>query len=132
MQMKWLYRLPSMALSAVAALSAQACGCNLVGCYDGLLVDFADRPAGLYRLELFVAAVLQPAPPAATCTEAKGCFSGIVFRTHATDNLVLRVTTAVGARETVFQRIAYTTASPNGKGCGPTCRSATVTVKAPE
>jgi hypothetical protein len=132
MQSNWSNRLPAMALSVVAALSLQACGCNLVGCYDGLLVDFADRPAGPYRIELFVGGVPQVAPPEATCTEAKGCYSGIVFRTQATDNLVLRVTTDVGVRETVFPHLTYTTASPNGKGCGPTCRSATVTVKAPQ
>ncbi len=120
------------ALGVLSALILQACGCTLVGCIDGLLVDFPARPAGPYRVELFVNAILQPAPEAATCTDARGCFSGIVFRTTATNNLVVRVTTAAGARETVFPHVTYTKSSPNGPSCGPTCSSARVTVQAPE
>ena len=120
------------ALGVGATLGLQACGCNLVGCYDGLLVNFPSRPEGPYRIELFAAGVVQPAPLEATCTEARGCNSGIVFRTHATDDLVFRVTTSLGIRDTTVPRVRYTTVSPNGRGCGPTCSSAEVTVKAPQ
>ena len=132
MHPQWFSRCVRSAVGTATALILQACGCNLVGCYDGLLVDFPSRPAGPYRVELFAAGVPQSAPPEATCADARGCYSGIVFRTHATDDLVLRVTTAIGVRDTAVPHVTYTTLAPNGRGCGPICRSAMVTAKAPE
>lgn len=131
MRTRWICGRLHAALGLMITLGLQACGCNVVGCYDGLLVQLQPRPTGPYRVELLVDGVSQPAPPEATCTEVTGCFSGIVFRTRATDRVVVRVTTLAGTRDTAYPRLQYATQRPNGRGCDPTCHNATVTADLP-
>lgn len=127
MRTTWSNRVLRSSLGVAIVLSLQACGCTVIGCNDGLLVRLSTQPTGPFQVELLVAGALQPAPPEATCIVATGCITGILFRTVATDLVVVRVTTSVGTRDTAYPRLQYITSSPNGKGCGPTCRSVTVT-----
>ena len=108
-----------------------ACGCNLVGCADGLRVRLDTLPTGAFQVELLVGGVVQPAPIEATCGGTSTCYQEVQFRNFNTDNVSVRVTTANGTRVTPFAKVVYTRSYPNGRGCGPTCRYATVTALVP-
>jgi len=120
-----------VSLSVVALVSVQACGCNLVGCADGLLVQLPTQLNAPYRVELLVAGELQPAPAEATCSEGAPCYRDIMFRAYPTERVVVRVTTPLGTRDTAIPQIRYSTSRPNGRGCEPTCRNASVRADIP-
>lgn len=112
-------------------VSVQACGCDLVGCTDGLRVQLPAQLNAPYRVELLVAGERQLAPPEATCTDAAPCYHDIMFRTTPTERVVVRVTTPLGVRDTAIPRIKYSTSHPNGSRCEPTCRGATIRAEIP-
>jgi len=112
-------------------LAISGCGCNLIGCADGLRVQLATMPVGAFQVELLVSGAVQPAPAEATCDGVKPCFQTITFQTRARDNVSVRVSTASGERVTNLPRISYDASRPNGKGCDPVCYNASVTVPIP-
>jgi hypothetical protein len=100
---------------ALAALFLSACGCDLVGCIDGLIVGFAREPQSPWKVELFVDGASQPAPSTASCPGPGPCNTGVVFNSAAT-RAVVRVTTPAGVKDTEYTAIRYVK-TPRGTGC---------------
>ena len=115
----------------VSTVGASSCGCDLVGCVDGLTVHLKSLPAGAFQVELLVGGTVQPGSPAATCDGIRACNQDIYFSTSPTDQVSVRVTTTAGARTTTYPRIDYTTSRPNGRYCDPACHNATVVADVP-
>ena len=129
---RWSHpRVGALLLLATGMFALQGCGCNLVGCVDGLRVHLASMPVGSFQVELLVAGVVQSAPVEATCTGAVACYQDIQFRNFDTDHVSVRVTTSGGTRLTEFAKVNFSKSYPNGRGCTPTCRNATVTALIP-
>lgn len=91
----------------MVAVGVQSCGCDTWGCGDGLFVRFNAEPVGPWKIELFVAGVLQAAPPSATCDGSRGCSGGAHYNILPRDNVSVRITTDAGVRSTNFPRITY-------------------------
>ncbi|WP_420130168.1 hypothetical protein [Longimicrobium sp.] len=122
-------RIRSLLFSALAALLAGCIptgACTLIGCFDGLSVEFSRPPAGPFRIEATVAngTAVQPIE----CTDASSC--DLTFRDLIAEQVTLRLTTAEGTLTQSFQP-RYEDLYPNGRRCGPSCRQATVTFQLP-
>jgi hypothetical protein len=122
-------RIRSLLFGATAALLAGCTPlgtCTLIGCDDGLSVRFSRPPAGAFRLEATVPS--DPTVQAIDCTDASTCL--LMFPDLVAEQVTLRLITAQG---TVTQQVQprYEDVYPNGRGCGPACRQATVTFQLP-
>lgn len=117
----------------LGALAFQGCstGCSLVGCVSGLRVHLAALPTGAFQVAVLVDGVVQDAPAEATCAGTTVCYQDILFTTTASERVSVRVTTATGSRVTEIANITYAKSRPNGSGCDPECRNATVTAQLP-
>ena len=118
-------------VSVLAVLALQGCGCNLVGCEDGLNVHLASLPAGAFQVELLVDGVAMPGPSAAVCAGTATCYQDIWFYQQKPQSGSVRVTTASGTRLTHFSNIKYEEGFPNGRRCGAACSNARVTAQLP-
>jgi hypothetical protein len=122
-------RLRSILFSATAALLAGCTpfgACTLIGCEDGLSVQFDRAPAGAFRIE--ANAPDDPAQYAIDCADAATCM--MMFPGLVAEQVTIRVITQQGTHTQEFQP-RYDEVHPNGRGCGPACRQATVTVQLP-
>jgi hypothetical protein len=105
--------------------------CTLIGCVNGLHIDF-DRPVTFpYRVELNVT----PDSPTVTldCQSANvmGCTATSAFlRDYLPPVATMKLTTPDGTVTTVIDP-EYQDTHPNGRRCGPTCSSGRVTVTPP-
>ena len=95
--------------------------CTLIGCYDGLSVTLASPPTTPFRVEAYVLA--GGSRYAQTCS-ATPCYVFFPGFTPAT----VRIDVIAGT-DTVTREFtpAYVLNRPNGAGCDPECRNATVT-----
>jgi hypothetical protein len=122
-------RIRSLLFSATAALLASCTpfgACTLIGCEDGLSVQFSRAPAGAFRIEATVPN--DPTVAAIDCADAASCplrFPGVVA-----EQVTLRLITSQGTVTQEFQP-RYQELHPNGRRCGPACRQATVTFQLP-
>lgn len=122
-------RIRSLFYSATAALLAGCTpigSCTLIGCDDGLSVRFNRPPAGAFRIEAVVPD--DPSVQAIDCADAATCFP--MFPGLVAEQVTLRLITAEGTLTQQFQP-RYEDVYPNGRGCGPACRQATVTIQLP-
>ncbi|HEX6373937.1 MAG TPA: hypothetical protein VF006_33725 [Longimicrobium sp.] len=123
-------RIRSLLFSATAALLAGCSpfgACTLIGCLDGLSVQFNRPPAGAFRIEATVPN--DPTVVAIECADVASCplmFSGLVA-----EQVTLRLITQQGTITQQFQP-RYEETYPNGRRCGPACRQATVTIQLPD
>jgi hypothetical protein len=121
-------RLRTFLYSATAATLA-SCNpiqsCTLIGCYDGLAVEFEQPPVGAYRLEAIVPG--DPTQYAIDCASAASCFP--IFPDLIAEQVTIRLITQQGTRTQEF-RPRYENQYPNGRQCGPSCRQAKVTFPA--
>ena len=133
--MKRALRQSLIALVLVAAPAALvgSCGggitsgkaCTLIGCDDALTVvlDGAGA-ANVMRVE-----ATAPGDTARVwnCTTATPCTgaTGVWFRSYAPATVVIRLVTDTGSTSYPFTP-QYTVSQPNGPGCGPECKSATL------
>jgi hypothetical protein len=122
-------RIRSLLFSALAALLAGCIptgACTLIGCFDGLSVQFSRPPAGPFRVE----ATVPNGPPVQSieCADASTC--ELIFRDLVAEQVTLRLITAEGTLTQSFQP-RYEDLYPNGRRCGPSCRQATVTFPLP-
>ena len=115
----------------LAAVFLNGCGCTAAGCVNGLTVKLQSLPSAPFKIELLIGGVLQPTPESASCTGSHQCSQEAGFSTTASDNVAVRVTSPLGVRTTEFGHITYSDQHPNGEGCGPSCRNATVTAQIP-
>jgi hypothetical protein len=118
-------RIRSLLFSATAALLAGCLptqSCTLIGCFDGLAVEFQTPPAGAFRLEASVPG--DPTGYAIDCTSADTCAP--VFQDLIAEQVTIRLITQQGTRTQQFQP-NYENQYPNGRQCGPACRQAKVT-----
>lgn len=122
-------RLRTFLYSATAALTAGCTpfgACTLIGCDNGLSVEFNRAPEGAFRLEATVPG--DPTVHAIDCASASTCmpmFSGLVA-----EQVTIRLITQQGTVTQQFQP-EYDTLYPNGRRCGPACEQATVTLQLP-
>lgn len=121
-------------LAAAAVVLATACNsltqaCTLIGCVSGLLIAFDAPPTVPYHLEVSSGRPASSAKYVFDCATPGQCASPL-FPDYLPETAIITVTTAAGTK-TVEQTPAYITRQPNGPSCGPTCRSATVTISLP-
>lgn len=121
-------RIRSPLLYAAAAVLAGCTpfgACTLVGCDDGLAVQFQQPPASPFRIEASVPG--DPTQYAIDCASAQACFP--MFSGLVAERVTIRLITQQGTRTQEFQP-GYKNVYPNGRRCGPACRQATVTFPA--
>ncbi len=102
--------------------------CTEIGCESGVEVLVFPQPAGSFRVEVFPLG--SPASYVRDCETAADC-NQIFFADFTPDYVNVRVTTTT---DTVFLeavRLDYAEFQPNGPGCPPVCRTASVTVELP-
>ena len=118
------------ALYAFAAATLAGCNpigaCTLIGCFDGLNVQFDRQPTGAYRVEAIVPG--DATPHVVEC--ASGTCGPVMFEGLMPERVTIRVTTAAGTRSQEFTP-KYEAQYPNGRRCGAACRNATVTMQLP-
>ena len=118
-----------LVLLAFSAGCNFARSCTLIGCVNGLFVEFSQPTPGPFRVE--VRGTSSMTVHVYECTSATGCGQGLaMFEDYFPQSVTIKLTTAAGTT-TMSATPVYTESQPNGKGCGPTCRSARVTVPAP-
>ena len=117
-------------VSAVGALMlAGGCGCELVGCVNGLLVVLTPQPTSAYRVEVRPGG--SQSMNVIDCPDPSACGGQAFFLDFFPADALVSVTTARG---TVTQNVrpSYTTSRPNGGRCDPVCRHGRVTVALPQ
>ena len=118
-----------LSLLAFSAGCNFARSCTLIGCINGLFVEFSLSAPTAYRVE--VRGTAAQAVYVYECTPAAQCAGGGArFEDYFPETVIIKVITAAGTTTTTATPV-YVESHPNGKGCGPTCRSARVTVSAP-
>ena len=99
--------------------------CTLIGCNSGLNIALAGAADGPFRIEATDGTAVHEfdCPAGARCER-------ISFDEFQPESVTVRVI-AAGDTATTTSRPTYTTVQPNGPGCPPSCRQATVTVRKP-
>ena len=129
-----------IALVVCLFLGGPACGvvgpredkvCTLIGCNSGLTVHLNAKPAGTYKVEVFALSPNQQPVYVYECSNAASCQQDIFFASLIADHPFVRVTTSTGTKTTEVVTVNYVTSRPNGPGCDPECRQATVNVDIP-
>jgi hypothetical protein len=113
-------------LIAGGCLGLTEVSCTLIGCDSVLTIAFSSPPSVPYHIE---ALSVDGGRAEFDCPDPTKCASA-EFHDYSPDKAVLTVTTATGSAQ---YNVApdYTPRYANGKRCGVTCRSATVTVTLP-
>lgn len=113
----------------VSLLCATGChgDCTLIGCYSGLAIRFATPPTAPFHVE---AASPDSGPRSYDCSNNTGCRAEPNITGYVPQTVTLTVTYQ-GRSTTTTVRPLYQESAPNGKGCSPTCRQATVTLPLP-
>lgn len=122
------YLAACLALVTAACTSAtQEQACTLIGCSDGLVVRVDGAPEGMTTIE-----VKRPfrSPMVLTCTGPDHCAGGVQFEGQTPAHAIITVTSGDRVKS-VETDLAYGKHRPNGPGCEPECRQATVTVVLP-
>jgi hypothetical protein len=124
----------SLAILAVAAVTSAGTGCDnpfggctLVGCFSGITVTFdaAPPPGTVVELESPLSV-----PWRVECGVDWDCQFDIPFYEFTPSSLTVRVVTPTG-EVTESLNPEYRNRQPNGGGCGPTCRVATIQIELP-
>jgi hypothetical protein len=118
-----------LALVTAACTSAtQEQACTLIGCSDGLVVRVEGAPEGMTTIEL-----KRPfrSPVVLTCTGPDHCAGGIQFADQTPAHAIITITSGDRVKSVELD-LAYTKSRPNGPGCEPECRQASVTVVLPQ
>jgi hypothetical protein len=116
------------AMTSAIALSCDRAPivCTAIGCESSLVVEIQNAPAGPITVQ-----VTPPGPPGpthtATCPESIGCTNRVRFGAFGPGLTRFTVTTVAGTR-TWELTPSYTTTQPNGRRCGPICRTAVVQI----
>jgi hypothetical protein len=105
-----------------------ACGCDGVGCVDGIIVGFSSQPASPWKAELLVNGVVQQAQSGVACDDPSSCQTGVLFNTSASTGVAIRVTTPAGVRTTGYTAITY---RDSGAGCTECRGQASVVAQVP-
>lgn len=123
-----ILRAAGLLLLVFAAGCDFARACTLIGCLNGLAVEFSTPPTAPYRMEVRSNSLTVNVYE---CTVLNQCYpNGTVFENYYPQSVTIKVITATGTASTEVTP-TYVESQPNGKGCGPTCRTARVTVPFP-
>jgi hypothetical protein len=122
-------RAPQFVRIGLFALSAVACGhdCTLIGCVNGLTIQFASTPTAPYHIE---ATSPDAGLRSIDCATSNGCL-GKLTQTDYVPGTVTLTMTYQGRTTTTTVQPSYAESQPNGRGCGSKCVSATVTLPLP-
>ena len=120
------FALKAAAIALLAGCNSTSAACTLIGCTDGLSVQFSRSPAGAYRVEAW--SELRIAPQVLECGAGQTC-PPIFFPDFQGENVNVRVTTDAGVHVQEFTGVEYRDLYPNGRHCGAVCRQAIVTVQ---
>ncbi len=125
-------------LAGLALLTATGCGvigpgdsCTLIGCNSGLTVHLSAKPTGAYKVEVFAVSPNQQPAYVYECSTASNCQQDIFFAGLIVSHPFVRITTSTGTKTVEIATMNYVTSRPNGPGCDPECRQATVNVDIP-
>lgn len=113
----------STGCSANAATDERVC--TLIGCSSGLNIAIEGAADGPFRIEATDGSTMQEfdCPAGARCER-------VTFDDFLPESVTVRVI-AAGDTAITTSRPTYTTLQPNGPGCPPSCRQATVTARKP-
>lgn len=112
------------ALSLACSSSTNEQACTLIGCSDGLVVRVAGLTEGTATIEL--KSVGRP-PIVLTCDGPAHCAAGVQFENETPAQATITVTSGDRVQAMEAEPV-YVKSRPNGPGCEPECRQATVTV----
>jgi len=124
MNKKWL---PLFAL-VLASGCELVRACTLLPCLNGLMIGFTTKPTIGYRVEVRTPG-FSGAVHVVECAQPNNC-TDPYFQDFFPQTAEIKVITATGTTTTTVTP-EYKESQPNGKGCGPTCRQAQVTVAPP-
>ena len=127
------------ALAGLVILATMGCGvlspddktCTLIGCNSGLTVHLNTKPAGTYKVEVFPLSLNQQPSYVYECSTVSNCQQDIFFAGLIVSHPFVRVTTSTGTKTVEILSVNYVTSRPNGPGCDPECKQATVNVDIP-
>jgi hypothetical protein len=97
--------------------------CTLIGCEDGLAVEFDRAPIGAYRVEAW--SELRIAPQVFECGAGETC-PPVFFPNFQGNDVAVRLVTATGTVTREFDGVRYENVHPNGPACPAACQQATV------
>jgi hypothetical protein len=100
--------------------------CTNIGCESGLTVSLTSQPAVPYRVEAYTSGDGPRFVTACPGTGACQIFYRDFYPSHVFIDVVVGSGTATHERN-----VTFTASRPNGPGCDPECRQATVTVSPP-
>lgn len=120
-----LLTLVALALAGCAPREVQ---CTLIGCADGLAVDFTGAQPASYTLEARAAG---HEPVTVDCSGDQAAFQcrpdGTFLPDFTPEEVTLRITWDGGEVERTVRPV-YTETRPNGPDCPPVCRHGEVTI----
>jgi hypothetical protein len=117
--------LAPLALATACATSTSEGACTLIGCSDGLVV----RVEGVTDETPTTIEIRSPlrSPVTLTCTGTDHCAGGVQLENQTPGHVQVTITS--GSRvKTVEADLEYVKHRPNGPGCEPECRQATLLV----
>jgi len=126
-------RIVTFLLLALATLALAGCAtpermCTLIGCVDGLTVDFTGVQPASYTLEARAAG---HAPVTIDCSSDQATIQcrpdGTFLADFTPEEVTLHVTWDGGEVERTVRPV-YTESRPNGPDCPPVCRFGEVTI----
>lgn len=105
--------------------------CTLIGCINGLMLEYATPPAYPVSIQVFPNSFTDTPVYTYQCAAATGCVAPVIPITTKLTRATIRVTTPAGVRVTQAENIGYTVSYPNGRQCGPRCEQARVVIDMP-
>jgi hypothetical protein len=122
------------AIVAVVAVTSAGAGCDnpfgsctLIGCSSGIRLTFDSTPPAGTIVELEATSGF---PWRVECGVDWNCEFDLRFDDFMPDHVTVRVVTPTG-EVSQFLSPDYRDHQPNGRGCGPTCRIATIELALP-
>lgn len=119
----WLFIAAITCVATACSRTPEPRVCTQIGCNSGLIVELPDVPSP-YTVSVRVPGQDRPAR-VAECGPDRPCTGSEFFADYTPDVVEIQVTAAGDSRTEVF-RPEYESVRPNGPGCPPVCRQATV------
>jgi len=117
-------------LSIAFAGSACSTDCTLIGCLNGLIIEFDKPAAAPYRVELMAPGLGSGQTFVRDCPTANSNPMSEFFPDYFPTEVTVKITTPSGTVSKAVQP-KYEDYFPNGKRCGSACRNAHVAVALP-
>ena len=112
-----------LAVFSCDSASTTGAVCTDIGCDTGLIVELQNAPDVPYRVEAYVSG--SSPRYVQTCSSETPCNALAFFRDFIPDHVFIDVISTLGTQR-YEAHLTYEMVQPNGPGCDPVCRKATI------